>query len=140
MRLLSCHINPPQTLEFLVLLWCTVLHLVTGTVPPVDLHVHHSPLPVVRCSPYCVRHFCNHTEWQVCRGWNVSLCPLSFLLARHHLFSRPFTFVGTNAYYLHTLNDIDIDYTFGNLSANGIKVVRTWAFNGRSRFDICLVL
>ncbi|KAF9482746.1 glycoside hydrolase family 5 protein [Pholiota conissans] len=40
------------------------------------------------------------------------------------------TFVGTNAYWLPTLNsDDDIDFTLGNMSAAGIKVVRTWAFN-----------
>lgn len=40
-------------------------------------------------------------------------------------------FVGTNAYWLPALNsDQDIDLTLGNMSAAGIKVVRTWAFNG----------
>ncbi|KAF8163296.1 glycoside hydrolase family 5 protein [Crassisporium funariophilum] len=39
-------------------------------------------------------------------------------------------FVGTNAYWLSSLNsDEDVDFTLGNLSAIGIKVVRTWAFN-----------
>ncbi|KIM49126.1 glycoside hydrolase family 5 protein [Hebeloma cylindrosporum] len=39
-------------------------------------------------------------------------------------------FVGTNAYWLPVLNsDEDIDFTLGNLSAAGIKIVRTWAFN-----------
>ncbi|KDR77603.1 hypothetical protein GALMADRAFT_224892 [Galerina marginata CBS 339.88] len=39
-------------------------------------------------------------------------------------------FVGTNAYWLAALNsDEDIDFTLGNMSAKGIKVVRTWAFN-----------
>ncbi|KAG2020297.1 CEL4b mannanase [Coprinopsis cinerea AmutBmut pab1-1] len=42
----------------------------------------------------------------------------------------PINFVGTNAYWLHTLNsEQDIDYTLGNISAAGIKIVRTWAFN-----------
>lgn len=41
----------------------------------------------------------------------------------------PLGFVGTNAYWLHTLDEQDIDYTLGNISAAGIKVVRTWAFN-----------
>jgi mannan endo-1,4-beta-mannosidase len=41
-----------------------------------------------------------------------------------------FKFIGTNAYWLHTLNtDADISHTFANMSAAGIKVVRTWAFN-----------
>lgn len=40
-------------------------------------------------------------------------------------------FVGTNAYWLPALNsDQDIDFTLGNISAAGVKVVRTWAFNG----------
>jgi len=40
-------------------------------------------------------------------------------------------FVGTNAYWLPSLNsDEDIDFTLGNMSAAGIKVIRTWAFNG----------
>ncbi|KAF9564649.1 glycoside hydrolase family 5 protein [Agrocybe pediades] len=39
-------------------------------------------------------------------------------------------FVGTNAYWLAALNsDDDIDFTLGNMSAKGIRVVRTWAFN-----------
>lgn len=42
-----------------------------------------------------------------------------------------FKFIGTNAYWLHTLNtDEDISNTFANISNAGIKVVRTWAFNG----------
>ncbi|KAF8902147.1 glycoside hydrolase superfamily [Gymnopilus junonius] len=41
-----------------------------------------------------------------------------------------FDFVGTNAYWLAALNsEEDIDHTLGNISAKGIKVVRTWAFN-----------
>ncbi|PPQ86241.1 hypothetical protein CVT25_005570 [Psilocybe cyanescens] len=39
-------------------------------------------------------------------------------------------FVGTNAYWLAALNsDDDIDFTLGNMSAAGVKIVRTWAFN-----------
>lgn len=42
-----------------------------------------------------------------------------------------FKFIGTNAYWLHTLNtDDDISNTLANISAAGIKVVRAWAFNG----------
>ncbi|KAI0273624.1 glycoside hydrolase superfamily [Gloeopeniophorella convolvens] len=41
-----------------------------------------------------------------------------------------FTFIGTNAYWLPYLNsDADINATFANMSASGITVVRTWAFN-----------
>jgi mannan endo-1,4-beta-mannosidase len=41
-----------------------------------------------------------------------------------------FKFIGTNAYWLSSLNsDQDIIDTLGNMSAIGIKVVRTWAFN-----------
>jgi mannan endo-1,4-beta-mannosidase len=41
-----------------------------------------------------------------------------------------FKFIGTNAYWLSDLNtDQDISDTFSNISAAGIKVVRTWAFN-----------
>ncbi|RDB21378.1 Mannan endo-1,4-beta-mannosidase A [Hypsizygus marmoreus] len=41
-----------------------------------------------------------------------------------------FRFVGTNAYWLHTLNtEQDIDNTLANISAAGFTVVRTWAFN-----------
>ncbi|KAF8894610.1 glycoside hydrolase superfamily [Infundibulicybe gibba] len=41
-----------------------------------------------------------------------------------------FRFIGTNAYWLHALNsDEDIENTLVNMSANGIRVVRTWAFN-----------
>jgi len=48
---------------------------------------------------------------------------------------RPFRFVGTNAYWLPTLHtDCDIDYTLGNMSSAGVKVVRVWAFNGRPRW------
>jgi mannan endo-1,4-beta-mannosidase len=39
-------------------------------------------------------------------------------------------FVGTNAYWLSTLNtDADIDNTLASIAAIGIKVVRLWAFN-----------
>jgi len=42
----------------------------------------------------------------------------------------PLKFVGTNAYWLHTLNtDQDIDNTLADISQSGVKVVRTWAFN-----------
>ena len=50
-----------------------------------------------------------------------------------HCFAKTSTldFVGTNAYWLPVLNsDQDIDFTLGNISAAGIRVVRTWAFNG----------
>jgi mannan endo-1,4-beta-mannosidase len=50
-----------------------------------------------------------------------------------HRFAKISTldFVGTNAYWLPALNsDEDIDFTLGNMSAAGIKIVRTWAFNG----------
>ncbi|KAH8117603.1 glycoside hydrolase family 5 protein [Phellopilus nigrolimitatus] len=43
---------------------------------------------------------------------------------------EPFRFVGTNAYWLPSLNtDADINKTIHNISAAGIKVIRTWAFN-----------
>ncbi|KDQ52968.1 glycoside hydrolase family 5 protein [Jaapia argillacea MUCL 33604] len=39
-------------------------------------------------------------------------------------------FVGTNAYWLPTLNtEADIEHAFKNFSARGIRVVRTWFFN-----------
>jgi hypothetical protein len=45
--------------------------------------------------------------------------------------SSEFQFIGTNAYWLSTLNtDKDISDTFHSMSAAGIKVVRTWGFNG----------
>ncbi|KII88513.1 glycoside hydrolase family 5 protein [Plicaturopsis crispa FD-325 SS-3] len=41
-----------------------------------------------------------------------------------------FKYVGTNAYWLSSLNSAqDIENTLSNISAAGIKVVRTWAFN-----------
>ncbi|KAH9981300.1 glycoside hydrolase superfamily [Lactifluus volemus] len=44
--------------------------------------------------------------------------------------ARPFSFIATNAYWLPFLNsDQDIDATLANMSATGISVVRTWAFN-----------
>eukprot|EP00753_Platysulcus_tardus_P010955 PLAT3170.1.p1 GENE.PLAT3170.1~~PLAT3170.1.p1 ORF type:complete len:551 (+),score=-122.98 PLAT3170.1:35-1687(+) len=46
-----------------------------------------------------------------------------------HYNGQDFRFVGTNAYWLPTLNDEDIANTLGNMSAAGIKVVRVWAFN-----------
>ncbi|KAI0302027.1 glycoside hydrolase superfamily [Russula brevipes] len=43
---------------------------------------------------------------------------------------KPFTFVGTNAYWLPYLNsEDDICNTLANMSQSGITVVRTWAFN-----------
>lgn len=48
----------------------------------------------------------------------------------------PLHFVATNAYWLHTLTRDDINKTLANIAASGIKVVRTWAFNGRT--GICI--
>jgi mannan endo-1,4-beta-mannosidase len=46
--------------------------------------------------------------------------------------SSRFSFIATNAYWLPFLNsDQDIDATLANMSATGISVVRTWAFNGK---------
>ena len=43
---------------------------------------------------------------------------------------EPFRFVGTNAYWLPSLNsDKDINTTLQTIADAGIKVVRTWAFN-----------
>ncbi|EJD06057.1 glycoside hydrolase family 5 protein [Fomitiporia mediterranea MF3/22] len=43
---------------------------------------------------------------------------------------EPFSFLGTNAYWLPSLNtEADINRTVANISAHGIKVIRTWAFN-----------
>ncbi|KAI5122966.1 hypothetical protein M0805_006845 [Coniferiporia weirii] len=43
---------------------------------------------------------------------------------------EPFTFVGTNAYWLPSLNsEADINKTIHDILASGIKVIRTWAFN-----------
>jgi mannan endo-1,4-beta-mannosidase len=43
---------------------------------------------------------------------------------------KPFTFIGTNAYWLPYLNsEDDICSTLANMSKSGITVVRTWAFN-----------
>ncbi|RXW15064.1 hypothetical protein EST38_g10791 [Candolleomyces aberdarensis] len=41
----------------------------------------------------------------------------------------PLKFVGTNAYWLHTLSETDLDKTLADIAAADIKVVRTWAFN-----------
>lgn len=44
---------------------------------------------------------------------------------------RPFRFVGTNAYWLASLNtDADINKTIHDIASRGISVIRTWAFNG----------
>ena len=52
--------------------------------------------------------------------------------------------MGTNAYWLPYLNsDDDIRNTLANMSASGITVVRTWAFNGagiRSLYLSSLIL
>ncbi|TFK71220.1 mannanase, partial [Pluteus cervinus] len=56
---------------------------------------------------------------------------------------QTFFFFGTNAYWLQSLSDGDIDLVFSTMSDNGIQVVRTWAFNdvaqapnGRPYFQI----
>ncbi|TFK62668.1 glycoside hydrolase, partial [Pluteus cervinus] len=56
---------------------------------------------------------------------------------------QTFFFSGTNAYWLQSLSDGDIDLVFSMMSDNGIQVVRTWAFsdvaqapNGRPYFQI----
>lgn len=47
------------------------------------------------------------------------------------IIQRILDFVGTNAYWLPTLNSVqDINNTLASISAAGIKIVRTWAFNG----------
>ncbi|THH10210.1 hypothetical protein EW145_g1499 [Phellinidium pouzarii] len=51
---------------------------------------------------------------------------------------EPFTFVGTNAYWLPSLNsEVDINKTIHNIAAAGIKVIRTWAFNGGHLSPFC---
>lgn len=60
----------------------------------------------------------------------------SFFSPSSHLipfpsYPRPFRFVGTNAYWLPALNsDDDIDTVLAGMAAEGITVVRLWAFNG----------
>ena len=64
-------------------------------------------------------------------GRSVVFFVLQFPVVCLRSFYSQFTFIGTNAYWLPTLNsDEDIDNTLGNMSAAGIKVVRVWAFNG----------
>ncbi|KIM87070.1 glycoside hydrolase family 5 protein [Piloderma croceum F 1598] len=49
---------------------------------------------------------------------------------KFHVNGSEFQFVGSNAYWLSTLNtDKDISDTFQSMSAAGIKVIRTWGFN-----------
>jgi mannan endo-1,4-beta-mannosidase len=64
------------------------------------------------------------------------LPPNQFVTADNDQFSfngKKLAFVGTNAYWLSVLNsDEDIDATLGNISSQGITVVRTWGFNGQS--------
>ncbi|KDR81606.1 hypothetical protein GALMADRAFT_239658 [Galerina marginata CBS 339.88] len=64
---------------------------------------------------------------------NTNAAPTKFVTTQDGQFmvnGSRLDFVGTNAYWLAALNsDDDIDFTLGNMSAKGIKVVRTWAFN-----------
>jgi hypothetical protein len=47
---------------------------------------------------------------------------------------RDFAFLGTNAYWLSTVvTDDDIKKTLTDIKARGVKVVRTWGFNGKRR-------
>jgi mannan endo-1,4-beta-mannosidase len=39
---------------------------------------------------------------------------------------KPFRYVGTNAYWLQLLNKKDLNKTLHDMSAIGVKVVRTW--------------
>jgi len=59
--------------------------------------------------------------------------PSQFVTSQNGQFSvngSHFTFVGTNAYWLPTLNnEQDIDNTLATIAANKIKVVRVWGFN-----------
>jgi mannan endo-1,4-beta-mannosidase len=61
------------------------------------------------------------------------LPPGTFVKADNDQFSfngKKLAFVGTNAYWLSVLNSVDdIDATLGNISSQGISVVRTWGFN-----------
>ena len=68
------------------------------------------------------------------RWANDSLTPdTSFVTIENDEFIKdgePFRFVGTNAYWLSSLNDDkDINNTLQSIAAAGIRVVRTWAFN-----------
>lgn len=66
----------------------------------------------------------------------LSLSTVFFCRKRHEKNSffesySEFKFIGTNAYWLPYLNSVDdINSTLANMSAAGIRVVRTWAFNG----------
>jgi mannan endo-1,4-beta-mannosidase len=42
---------------------------------------------------------------------------------------KPFYFGGTNAYWLAQSSNADIDKVFADIKAQGLTVVRTWAFN-----------
>jgi len=61
------------------------------------------------------------------------LPPATFVTANNDQFffnGKKLEFVGTNAYWLSVLNSVDdIDATLGNISSQGISVVRTWGFN-----------
>jgi len=51
---------------------------------------------------------------------------------------RRFRFFATNVYWLPVLEtEEDIDQTLGSIAKLGMKVVRTFAFNGRSPSNIC---
>jgi len=67
------------------------------------------------------------------REQNKARAPGPFVTAdggNFQLSGSPFKFIGTNAYWLHTLNtDQDITDTLSSIKAAGINVVRVWAFN-----------
>ena len=61
---------------------------------------------------------------------------------------KPYYFAGANCYNLFTfgsgsgntetqyMSKTDIDAHFGNMSANGVKVLRTWGFDTESWYSI----
>jgi hypothetical protein len=74
---------------------------------------------------------CLQSRWGVLCQWKVgpALFCADFQLIKYS--KSQFTFVGTNAYWLPTLNsDEDIDNTLASIAASNIKVVRLWGFNG----------
>ena len=76
---------------------------------------------------------CDDSKWSIHVQREVCISIYLSPPSSPHYFAKtsPLDFVGTNAYWLPVLNsDQDIDFTLGNISAAGIKVVRTWAFNG----------
>ncbi|KAF9464331.1 glycoside hydrolase superfamily [Collybia nuda] len=71
-------------------------------------------------------------SFYLCLCFRAILVVGNFVSVKGGAFSlndSPFFFYGTNVFWLSTLKDDELETAFAKVSASGVKVVRTWAFD-----------